>query len=95
MTQINSMTIKHRHSFLEKVMHEYLSQSSYSMLMCGIYNYVCNYTCMYIYIYTFIYKDFDSYFLVLVRIEGKTLKSKKIKKMQSNESHRDGYSEII
>ena len=50
---------------------------------------------MHVYIYTFIYKDFDSYFLVLVRIEGKTLKSKKIKKMQSNESHRDGYSEII
>lgn len=48
-----------------------------------------------IYIYTFIYKDFDSYFLVLVGIEGKTLKSKKIKKKQSNESHRDGYSEII
>lgn len=50
---------------------------------------------VYIYIYTFIYKDFDSYFLVLVGIEGKTLKSKKIKKKQSNESHRDGYSEII
>ena len=42
---------------------------------------------MYAIIYTFIYKDLDSYFLVLVRTEGKTLKSKK-KKIRKSKAMR-------